>query len=111
MAFEFCRGIDPYPGSLYKRILPEIGMDRWVEGNTGTPVIRNEDIPVELDSDNQRPFHLSHIVDIDVIINDDDPLDPVSRPEDDVDHLSGISRVELPVHGNDHFELGAAHFC
>ena len=111
MTFKFCRGIYPYPGRLNKRIFPEVRMYGWVKGNARTSVVRNKDIPMGLNPDGYCPFHMPRIIDINVIINHNHPFDPRGRPEDNIYNLARIPSVILPIHGDDHFELGAPHLC
>src|SRR3972149_2323022 len=70
--------------------------------------IADDDVSMRLDAGRQSPFHLLPIVDVDVPIHNDDPLQPASHCPYGIDHLPGMSSVILPVQGDNGDEGGTS---
>jgi hypothetical protein len=91
------------------RVFPKIGWNGRIGGIGGISIIAKNDVSMRLDPCHHGPLHLTCIIDIDIIINDDDPLAPLDRRKRGRDHFARMALIELLLQRDNDLEFSAGH--
>jgi hypothetical protein len=107
--FEFGRSIDAYLGRLDCRIFSQVMIDGRTQYAARVPVVLYKDVPVRLNPHGQSPSYLVPVVNVDVIINDNNPFSHEDGSKNSVDDLASIPQIILTIHRDYHYVSGNTH--